>query len=121
MSTKAHRAHLRQQVFIRSGGQEDELIKKISEESDMNRLNCSRAAGLRKQEGTTLIVAMVLLLLASLLAVFAMNVGLLAQRTSGADLRSRVVHETLEAALSQGIEYIKNNESTLVTTMLTIR
>jgi hypothetical protein len=83
----------------------------------MNRLNCSRAASIRNQQGTTLIVALVLLLLATLLAVFAMNVGLMAQRTSGADLRSRVVHETLEAALAQGIEYIKNNETAVITAM----
>ena len=67
-----------------------------------------------RQSGTTLIVALVLLLLASLMGLFALNVGIFAQRTSAADLRARIVHETLEAALSQGIEYIKNNRTTLI-------
>jgi hypothetical protein len=76
------------------GRGEDELIKEGIRGIGHESTQLQQAAGLRKQEGTTLIVAMVLLLLASLLAVFAMNVGLLAQRTSSADLRSRVVHQT---------------------------
>ncbi|WP_157578358.1 hypothetical protein [Rudaea cellulosilytica] len=73
----------------------------------------SRCARMEKdsQRGTTLIVVLILLLLASLLALFAMNVGVFAQRTSAADMRARVVHETLEAALAQGTEWIKNNQT----------
>ncbi len=37
--------------------------------------------------------------------------GLRATHTSAADVRARVVHETLEAALAQGIEYINNNRT----------
>lgn len=77
----------------------------------MNRINGGDQFNVDKQSGTTLIVAMMLILLASLLALFAMNVGIFSQRTSAADLRARVIHQTLEAALSQGIEYIKANSS----------
>jgi Tfp pilus assembly protein PilX len=77
----------------------------------MNQIDRSRPLSADRQAGTTLIVALVLILLASLLAVFAMNVGIFAQRTSAADLRARAVHQTLEAALSQGIEYVKNNRT----------
>ena len=66
------------------------------------------------QTGTTLVVSLVLILLASLLGLFAMNVGMFAQRSSAADMRARVIHETLEAALSQGVEYIKNNKKTVI-------
>jgi Tfp pilus assembly protein PilX len=84
----------------------------------MNRIDCNRTAGIGRQTGTTLILALVLLLLATLLTLFAMNVGIFAQRSSAADLRARVIHQTLEAALSQGIEYIKNNRTTLIASML---
>ena len=64
-----------------------------------------------RQSGTTLVVALVLILLASLLALFAVNVGLNSQRTSASDVRSRLVEETAEAALSQGVEYLRNNRA----------
>jgi len=84
----------------------------------MNRIDCNRTAGIGRQTGTTLILALVLLLLATLLTLFAMNVGIFAQRSSAADLRARIIHQTLEAALSQGVEYIKNNRTSLIATML---
>ena len=71
-----------------------------------------------RQKGTTLILALVLLLLATLLGLFALNVGIFAQRTSGADVRARVIHQTLEAALAQGVEYIKNNRKTVIANAL---
>ena len=83
----------------------------------MNRIDRNGAGGSARQRGTTLILALVLLLLATLLALFALNVGLFAQRSSGADLRARVIHQTLEAALSQGIEYIKNNRTSVIANM----
>jgi len=77
----------------------------------MNRIDRRGQLNTDKQSGTTLIVAVMLILLASLLTLFAMNVGIFTQRTSAADLRNRAMHQTLEAALSQGIEYIKANNS----------
>jgi len=82
----------------------------------MNRFHFDSVSSATRQTGTTLIVALILLLLASLLALYAVNVGLFAQRTSAADLRGRIVHETLEAGMAQGIEYIRNNSSTLTST-----
>lgn len=69
-----------------------------------------------KQSGTTLIVALVLILLATLLALFAMNVGIFAQRTSANDVRSRLVQQTAEAGLAQGIEYFNLNSTTALDT-----
>ena len=80
----------------------------------MNQIERSKPVSAARQTGTTLILALVLLLLATLLGLFALNVGVFAQRTSAADLRARNIHQTLEAALSQGIEYIKNNEATVL-------
>jgi Tfp pilus assembly protein PilX len=88
------------------------------EESAMNQIECRATAGPRAQKGTTLIVALVLLLLATLLGLFAMNVGIFAQRTSGADMRARVIHQTLEAGIAQGVEYIRNNRTTVLAAML---
>jgi len=56
--------------------------------------------------GTVLIVALVLLLLAGLLTLFALKVGTFEQRTTGNDLRAKVVHEVAEAGLAQGFEYL---------------
>ena len=60
----------------------------------------------RLQQGSTLLVAVVILLLASLMALMAMNVGVFEQRTSGNDLRAKVVHQVAEAGLAQGFEYL---------------
>lgn len=59
-----------------------------------------------RQQGSTLLVAIVLLLLASLMGLMAMNVGMFEQRSSGNDLRAKLVKETAEAGLSQGFEYL---------------
>lgn len=60
----------------------------------------------RLQKGSTLLVAVVILLLASLMGLMAMNVGLFEQRSSGNDLRAKVVHQVAEAGLAQGFEYL---------------
>ncbi|HEY2396737.1 MAG TPA: hypothetical protein VGH81_12280 [Rudaea sp.] len=73
-----------------------------------------------KQAGTTLVVALVLILLATLLGLFALSVGLSGQRASANDVKARLVQQTAEAALAQGIEYISQNNSTFLdTTVLT--
>lgn len=64
-----------------------------------------------RQEGTTLILALVLVLLATLMGLFAMNVGMFGQRISASDVRARLTRQTAEAALSQGIEYFRNNNT----------
>ena len=73
----------------------------------MYRINRSKLRRGGRQTGTALIVTLVLVLLATLLAVFAMNVGMFEQRASGTDVRSRLVQQTTEAALSQGMEYFR--------------
>jgi hypothetical protein len=60
----------------------------------------------RLQQGSTLLVAVVILLLASLMALMAMNVGVFEQRSSGNDLRAKVVNQVAEAGLAQGFEYL---------------
>ena len=77
----------------------------------MYRINRGNLGAMRKQTGTTLIVTVLLVLLATLLAVFAMNTSLLEQRASGNDVRSRLVQQATEASLSQGIEYFRANFS----------
>lgn len=60
----------------------------------------------RHQQGSTLLVAIVLLLLAGLMGLMAMNVGIFEQRSSGNDLRAKVVKQVAEAGLAQGFEYL---------------
>lgn len=81
----------------------------VTEGFAMNRIIRSTPWDRARQKGTTLIVALVLVLLATLLALFAMNVGLLEQRSSANDVRSRLVQQTTEAALAQGVEYFRAN------------
>jgi Tfp pilus assembly protein PilX len=69
-----------------------------------------------RQTGTTLIVALVLVLLATLLGLFAMSVGIFGQRISANDVRSRLVQQTAEGALSQGIQYINLNSPAIIDT-----
>lgn len=68
------------------------------------------------QRGSTLLVAVVILLLASLMGLMAMNVGVFEQRSSGNDLRAKIVHQAAEAGLAQGFEYLFRANSTLIDT-----
>lgn len=65
--------------------------------------------------GSVLLVAVVLLLLASILAVLAMNVGIFEQRTTGNDVRAKSVHEVAEAGLAQGAEFLMKQQPALLT------
>ncbi|NUS38963.1 MAG: hypothetical protein HOQ02_08070 [Lysobacter sp.] len=64
---------------------------------------------IRRQSGTVLVVVVVLLLLASVLSLFALNTGIFEQRTSGNDLRAKMVSEVAEAGLAQGMEFLHQN------------
>lgn len=71
----------------------------------MNKLQ----SGLRthdRQSGSALLVAVVLLLLAGLLTIAALNVGRFEQRSTGNDIRSKAVNDVAEAGLAQGFEYL---------------
>lgn len=56
--------------------------------------------------GSALLIAIVLLLLAGVMALLAMNVGVFEQRSSGNDLRAKVVHQIAEGGLAQGFEFL---------------
>ena len=64
--------------------------------------------GLRER-GTTLIAVIILLLVVTIASLFAMNVGVFEQRTSGNDLRQKMTSQVAEGALSQAMEYFNNN------------
>lgn len=68
-----------------------------------------------RQSGNVLIVVVVLLLLASVMTLFALNVGLFEQRSSGNDLRSKLVTEVAEAGLAEGMEYLRQNSGAIGT------
>ena len=58
----------------------------------------------RAELGNALLVVVVLLLLASLFVLFALNVGRFEQKTSGNDLRAKIVQEVADAGIAQGVE-----------------
>lgn len=70
----------------------------------------------RRQSGTVLVVVVVLLLLASVLSLFALNTGVFEQRTSGNDLRAKLVSEVADAGLAQGMEFLHQNPSYVLDT-----
>lgn len=59
-----------------------------------------------RQSGNVLIVVVLLLALAGIMALFALNTGVFEQRSSGNDMKAKVVSEVAQAGLSQGIEYL---------------
>ena len=63
--------------------------------------------------GNTLFIVIVLLLLVSLMSLYALNVGVFEQRTSGSDVRTKLVNEVAEAGLAQGMEYFRQNSADL--------
>lgn len=66
-------------------------------------------SGAQRQRGVTLIVAVVLLLLAGVMTLLALNVGLFEQRSTASDLRNKYTNEIAEAALAQGFEFLMRN------------
>lgn len=61
---------------------------------------------IQMQSGSTLLVAIVLLLLGGVMTVLALNVGVFEQRSSANDVRAKAVHEIAEAGLAQASEYL---------------
>lgn len=59
-----------------------------------------------RQQGNILILVVILLLLGSLLTLFALNVGRFEQKTSGNDLRAKLVQEVAESGMALGVEYL---------------
>lgn len=58
------------------------------------------------QRGSVLIIAIVLLLLAGVMTLLALNVGAFEQRTTSNDLRAKMVRELGEAGVAQGAEFL---------------
>lgn len=65
-----------------------------------------------KQSGSVLLVAIVLLLLAGLMTLLALNIGVFEQRSTANDLRSKTVNEVAEAGLAQGFEFLMRQHRT---------
>lgn len=70
----------------------------------------------RHAHGNVLLVAVVLLLLAGLLSLFALNVGVFEQRSTGNDLRGKLVAEVAEAGLADGFEYLIRQHKAMLKT-----
>ena len=73
----------------------------------------SRSIALR-QAGAVLLVTIVLLALASLITLFAVNVGMFEQRSTGNDVRAKAVNEAAEAGLAQGFEYLMRQHADML-------
>lgn len=66
------------------------------------------------QRGSALLVAVVLLLLAGIMTLFALNVGVFENRSTANDIRAKMVNEVAEAGLAQGFEYLMRQQSALM-------
>jgi len=67
-----------------------------------------------RQSGSALLIAVVLLLLAGVMTLLAMNVGIFEQRSTANDVRAKSVHEVAEAGLAQGAEYLLRQNTTML-------
>ena len=80
--------------------------------------SCHQAVTLvvpRRVAGNTLLIVVMLLLLATLFVIFALNVGRFEQRTSGNDLRAKIVQEVAESGLSLGVEFLNADRTVFAT------
>lgn len=66
------------------------------------------------QRGSALLVALVLLLLAGLMTVLALNVGVFEARSTGNDVRAKLVNEVAEAGLAQGFEFLMRQQASIM-------
>lgn len=64
--------------------------------------------------GSALLIAVVLLLLAGVMTLLAMNVGIFEQRSTANDVRSKAVQDVAEAGLAQGTEYLLRQNPALL-------
>jgi hypothetical protein len=69
-----------------------------------------------RQRGNALFVALILLLLASVITLLTLRVGVFEQRTSGNDLRAKLISQVAEAGIAQGAEYFRLNPGALTDT-----
>ena len=68
-----------------------------------------------RQSGAVLFVAVILLLLAGVMTLFALNVGVFEQRSTGNDIRAKAVNDVAEAGLAQGFEYLMRQHANMLT------
>lgn len=60
-----------------------------------------------RERGNALFVAIILLLLASVITLLTLRVGVFEQRTSGNDLRAKLIGQVAEAGVAQGAEFFR--------------
>ena len=68
-------------------------------------------SGRSRQRGTTLIVVLVLILLATVIGLFAVKVGIGEQRASGNDFKTRLMRQAAEASMTEGMAYMQSLNS----------
>jgi hypothetical protein len=73
----------------------------------MNRTRPSTYTLHRGARGNALVVAVILLLLASVITLLTLNVGIFEQRTSGNDARAKLIAEVAESGIAQGAEFFR--------------
>lgn len=67
-----------------------------------------------RQRGAVLYVALALLVILALGALFAVQTGLTEQRAATSDARTKVVQQVAESGLEQAIEYVRMHQATLL-------
>lgn len=72
----------------------------------MNRIRQPATSFRHRQQGSVLALAIILLVLATVMALLALNVGSFEQRASGNDLKAKLVQQVADAALTQGAEAV---------------
>jgi len=68
----------------------------------------------RQRGMATMIMAIVLLGILTVMALFSLSIGVFEQRTATNDNRARLVHAAAEAGLNQGIEFFKRNKQVAI-------
>lgn len=81
-------------------------------------MNTIRNNSARRQRGvSTLLIAMLLLAILTIITIFAARYGVNEQRTSGNEYRYKMAFQVAEAGLHQSVEYIKLNTTDMLSTV----
>lgn len=81
----------------------------------MNKMPRSPIAPRSRQRGlSTLLVAILLLAIITIITIFAARVGLFEQRISANDYRYKMAFQVSEAGLNQSMEFIKMNTTDML-------
>lgn len=92
------------------------MREKLSVNHTILAMRMGRSGGARQRGITTLVIAILLLLILSVVTALSVNVGVFEQRSAANEHRAQMVQTATEAAVNQAVEYLRANAGLITNT-----